>query len=136
MKFCKLGSPKRMKMEEKENEASNAEKTRPDVQWRKAACLGKLDTFLLCSESTQVMLVVKVKNPPADAGDKGSVPRWEDLLGVEMAIHSSIHAWEIPWTEEPVGLQLVHGFGKSWIRLRTHTHTHTHTHTPQFRIVV
>ena len=28
----------------------------------------------------------------------------EDPLGKEMAIHSSILAWEIPWTEEPGGL--------------------------------
>ena len=25
---------------------------------------------------------------------------WEDLLEKEMTTHSSIHAWEIPWTEE------------------------------------
>ena len=30
---------------------------------------------------------------------------WEDPLEKEMATHSSILAWEIPWTEEPVGLQ-------------------------------
>ena len=30
---------------------------------------------------------------------------WEDLLEKEMATHSSIHAWKIPWTEEPGGLQ-------------------------------
>ena len=30
---------------------------------------------------------------------------WEDPLQKEMAIHSSILAWEIPWTEEPGGLQ-------------------------------
>ena len=29
----------------------------------------------------------------------------EDPLGREMATHSSIHAWEIPWTEESGGLQ-------------------------------
>ena len=29
----------------------------------------------------------------------------EDALEKEMAIRSSIHAWEIPWTEEPGGLQ-------------------------------
>ena len=29
----------------------------------------------------------------------------EDPLEVEMATHSSILAWEIPWTEEPSGLQ-------------------------------
>ena len=30
---------------------------------------------------------------------------WEDSLEKEMATHSSILAWEIPWTEEPGGLQ-------------------------------
>ena len=29
---------------------------------------------------------------------------WEDLLEKEMATHSSILAWEIPWTQEPGGL--------------------------------
>ena len=30
---------------------------------------------------------------------------WEDPLEKEMATHSSILAWRIPWTEEPGGLQ-------------------------------
>ena len=30
---------------------------------------------------------------------------WEDTLEKGMATHSSILAWEIPWTEEPGGLQ-------------------------------
>ena len=30
---------------------------------------------------------------------------WEDPLEEEMVTHSSILAWEIPWTEEPGGLQ-------------------------------
>ena len=30
---------------------------------------------------------------------------WEDPLEKEMAIHASILAWRIPWTEEPGGLQ-------------------------------
>ena len=30
---------------------------------------------------------------------------WEDLLEKEMATHSSILAWKIPWTEEPLRLQ-------------------------------
>ena len=30
---------------------------------------------------------------------------WEDPLEMEMATHSSILAWRIPWTEEPGGLQ-------------------------------
>ena len=36
------------------------------------------------------------------AGDMGSVC-WEDPLEEEMATHSSILAWRIPWTEEPGG---------------------------------
>ena len=46
-----------------------------------------------------------VKNPPANAGDTGSIPGSETSLEEEMATHSSILAWEIPWTEEPGGLQ-------------------------------
>ena len=30
---------------------------------------------------------------------------WEDPLEEEMAMHSSILAWRIPWTEEPGRLQ-------------------------------
>ena len=40
-----------------------------------------------------------VKNPFANAGDGESTP------GSGMATHSSILAWEIPWTEEPGELQ-------------------------------
>ena len=38
----------------------------------------------------------------------------EDPLEKEMATHSSILAWEIPWTEEPGGLQ---SMGSQRIRL-------------------
>ena len=48
-----------------------------------------------------------VKNMPANAGDAGSIPGWEDYLEKEMATHSSILAWEIPRTEEPGGLQSI-----------------------------
>ena len=39
----------------------------------------------------------------------------EGLLEKEMATHSSILAWEIPWTEEPDGLQCTGS--QSWTRL-------------------
>ena len=45
-----------------------------------------------------------VKNLPASAGEVGQFLGWEDPLEEEMAAHSSILAWEIPWTEEPGGL--------------------------------
>ena len=46
-----------------------------------------------------------VKNLPANAGDEGSILRSGRFLETEMATHSSISVWEIPWTEEPGGLQ-------------------------------
>ena len=46
-----------------------------------------------------------VKNPPASAGDLGSILGQEDLLEKGMATHSSILAWRIPWTEESGRLQ-------------------------------
>ena len=36
-----------------------------------------------------------------DAGDMGLTLGREDALEKEMAIHSSILVWRIPWTEEP-----------------------------------
>ena len=38
-------------------------------------------------------------------GDPGSIPGREDVLEKEMATHSSILAWKIPWREEPGRLQ-------------------------------
>ena len=55
-------------------------------------------------------MVLVVKNPPVSAGD---IKRWvgslgqEDALEKEMAIHFSILALKIPWTEEPGGLQSI-----------------------------
>ena len=40
---------------------------------------------------------------------------WEDLLEKRMAAQSSVLAWEIPWTEEPSGLQSMGS--QSWTRL-------------------
>jgi len=48
-----------------------------------------------------------VKNPPASAGDTGSIPGSGDPLEEGMATHSSILARRTPWTEEPDGLQSI-----------------------------
>ena len=53
-----------------------------------------------------------VKNPPAKVGDVSSDMRDQSLDGKEppeefMATHSSAHAWRIPWTEKPGGLQSI-----------------------------
>ena len=44
---------------------------------------------------------------------------WKDLLKEEMATHSSIPAWKIPWTEE-TGRLTVHRVTKSRTRLNRH----------------
>ena len=46
-----------------------------------------------------------VKNLPAMQETWVWFLGWEDPLEKEMATHSSIPAWRIPWTEEPGGLQ-------------------------------
>ena len=54
-----------------------------------------------------------VKNPPARQETWLRSLSWEDLLEQEMATHSSIFPWKIPYTEEPGGTT-VHGVAKSW----------------------
>ena len=49
------------------------------------------------------LLAQMVKNLPAMQEIQLQSLGWEDLLEKEMAIHSSILAWRIPWTEDLVG---------------------------------
>jgi len=46
-----------------------------------------------------------VKNLPANARGMGSIPGLGTSPGEGMATHSCILSWEIPWAEEPGGLQ-------------------------------
>ena len=46
-----------------------------------------------------------VENPPIMVDTWGRSLGWEDPLEEDMATHSSVLAWKIPWTEEPGGLQ-------------------------------
>ena len=57
--------------------------------------------LLLCGAS----LVKLVKNPPAVQETQVQSLGGKDPLEKEMATHSSILAWKIPWTEQPGGLQ-------------------------------
>jgi len=47
-----------------------------------------------------------VKNLPAMQKTRVRSLGWEDPLEKEIATHSSILAWRIPWTEEPGGLSV------------------------------
>ena len=72
-----------------------------------------------------------VKNPPANAedADLGSVLGQEDPLEEEIAAHSSIHAWKIPWTEESGKLQSI-GSQRVGHNATEHTRTHTDLYQP------
>jgi len=48
-----------------------------------------------------------VKNLPANAGDQIRSLGWDNPLEEDMATHSSVLAWRLPWTEEPGGLQSI-----------------------------
>ena len=58
----------------------------------------------------------------------------EDSLEKEMAPHSSILAWEIPWTKEPGGLQSMRSQTAGHDRATKQQLTHTHTHTYFFHV--
>ena len=49
--------------------------------------------------------VTRIKNLPASAGDAILMPGSGRSPGKEMAIHSRILIWEMPWTEEPGRLE-------------------------------
>ena len=53
----------------------------------------------------------RIKHLPAMQETRVQSLGWEDSLEKEMATHSSILAWRIPWTEEPGGA-VVHGVAK------------------------
>ena len=80
--------------------------------------------------------VSAVKNPPAMQKTQ-ETKLWslgqEDPLEEEMATHSSIFAWGIPWTEEPGGLQSTESqrFRHDWATDHTHTRN-TRTGTTAF----
>ena len=53
----------------------------------------------------------------------------EDLLEEEMATHSNILAWKIPWTEEVGRLHTVHGVAKE-------SDTTEHAHMAKYKILL
>ena len=67
-----------------------------------------------------------IKNPPVKQETQVLSLGQEDAPEKEMATHFNILAWEIPWTEEPGGLQF-HSVAKSDTTECAREHTHTHT---------
>ena len=60
-----------------------------------------------------LILWLSGKESACNTGDAGSISGSEDSLEKEMAAHSIMILWEIPWTEELGGLCSV-GWQKSW----------------------
>ena len=59
--------------------------------------------FLLYKRAS--LVAQRIKRLPAMQETRVQFLGWEDPLEKEMATHSSILAWRIPWTEEPDRLQ-------------------------------
>ena len=62
-----------------------------------------------------------VKNLPANVETRVQPLGQKDPLGKEMATHSSIPAWKIPWIEESGGLQSLGSqrVGHNWVTCMT-----------------
>ena len=67
------------------------------------------------------MVAQMVKNLPTVQETWVQSLGWEESLEEVMAIHSSILAWRIPWTEEPRGLQ---SMGSQGVRHNGEANTH------------
>ena len=67
------------------------------------------------------LVAQRLKHLPAMQETQVRSLGWEDTLEKEMATHSSILAWRIPWMEEPGGLQ---GCKESDMTERLHFHFH------------
>ena len=76
-------------------------------------------------QRASAVIISLLKVLPATA--KVSLPFTNGSSFLEMATHSSILAWRIPWPKEPGRVQSMGS--QSWTGLSAHTHTHTHTHT-------
>ena len=68
---------------------------------------GSLRSFLYSSSvySGTSLVAQMVKHLPTMRETQVQSLGWEDILEKEMATHSSILAWKIPWKEEPGRLQ-------------------------------
>ena len=96
-------------------------------RWRTAGLGFGLRSVWL--QYSQMELVIK--NLPGNAEgirDESSIPGLGRFLEKEMATHSSILAWRIPWTKEPGGLQS-RGL-QSQTRLSTYAMYHMHKENP------
>jgi len=107
---------------------SPGESSQPRDQTLVSCTAGRLFTTWATREATLIIremqiktfqVALVVKNLPTMQEILIQSLVWEDPLEKEMVTHFSIFAWEIPWVEEPGGLQSM-GLQKSWTPLSMH----------------
>ena len=110
-----------------------AESSKPRDETRVSCFIGRFFTIWATREALEWGLKKEKKKASRMAPQGKNLPAiqeiqvqclgCEDTQDKEMATHSSIPAWEVPWTEEPDGQRTltVHGVTKSQVRLNTHT---------------
>ena len=87
-------------------------------------CDASCASFRRCLLSGWASLMAQmVKNPSTMQETWVRFLGWEDLLEKGMAIHSSLLAWRIPWTEEPGRPQSM------WSQIDTTEQRSMHAHT-------
>ena len=84
--------------------------------------VNKLRNILLLYPLMGIPWWLSSKESTCSAGDAGSIAGSGRSLEKGMATHCSILAWEVPWTEEPGGLQSMSSqrIGYNW----AHTHSY------------
>ena len=91
----------------------------PQTLWLEIPCNSAENLYILFAPNmipgaSQVVIVVKnLASSAGDLRDKGLIPGLGRSPREEMATYSSILAWRIPWTEEPVRLQYT-GLHRVW----------------------
>ena len=105
----------------------NIRKTKENNYWQECGEKGTLGyCWNLCStvESRASLVAQLVKNSPAMWETWVHFLGWEDPLEEEMATHSSILAWRVPWTEEPGRLQSMGSqrVGRDWATEHSRAH--------------
>ena len=92
----------------RENWRQNAAGIGQNIRWSLLIItyLVEVQRLIICHLYYGLPRWLSGKESTCQAGHMGSIPGSKDLLEKELATHSSVLAWEIPWTEEPGGLYL------------------------------
>ena len=72
----------------------------------RSGCLSMCDLMVIWLGQASLVTQM-VKNLPVRQETQVGSLGWEDPLEKEVATHSGILTWRIPWTEEPGGLQFM-----------------------------